>query len=225
MTYEELIDNVRDLGFSDDAEMEEFGELVYNSINRAVTEINMSVAPIIERYEFSISGVDEGYLYITMSDVADDFLDFADTPVLFSTSSPVKVDDAWIAEEKPVYKVFNNYQIEGNDTIVINADEFRSGSPQEGTEEYEKAELTTYSIRICYKAAHTPVTEDNTARQIELPTKVHHLVPLLTAYFVWLEDEPTKAAQYYNLYEQMADEIKLNSHSNKPRMRVLLGGM
>ena len=60
MNYGELKDQIRDMGFSDDAEIEEFGELIPNSINRAIEEINLNVAPIIETYEIEQDGTGKG---------------------------------------------------------------------------------------------------------------------------------------------------------------------
>ena len=62
MTYQELINEIRDLGFSDDSEIEEFAEagLLYSAINRAITRINLELYPIIEKYEFDISDDDTG---------------------------------------------------------------------------------------------------------------------------------------------------------------------
>lgn len=227
MTYQELINNIRDLGFSDDAEMEEFGELIPNSINRAITEINLEVAPIIERYEFDLEGdkVDEngkvikkgdsGYLYITMPDVDENFLDFTDTPVHYSETRQVKKlndQNEWVTEtvETPLYTRFNDYEIEAEDTVVINVDELRLANNE------------TYSFRIFYKAMHTPFDGSQIDERLPLPLKVHHLVPLIASYYIWLEDEPTKASQYYNMFEQTRTELTVNA---KPRMRVLSGGI
>lgn len=227
MTYQELISNIRDLGFSDDAEMEEFGELVPNSINRAITEINLEVSPIIERYEFDLMGDevddtgkvikkgDSGYLYITMPDIDENFLDFADTPVHYSEARPVRKRDEqgnWVTElvETPLYTRFNDYEIEAEDTVVINVDDLRLGNNQ------------TYSFRIFYKVLHEPFDGSQIDDNVPLPLKTHHLVPLLASYYIWLEDEPTKASQYYNLYEQKKAELTVNA---KPRMRVLSGGI
>ncbi len=227
MIYQELINNIRDLGFSDDAEMEEFGELVPNNINRAITEINLEVAPIIERYEFDLKGDtvdsngqivqkgDTGYLYITMPDIDENFLDFADTPVHYSQSYLKKEkNDQGVWEEKlietPLYTRFNDYEIEANDTIVINVDGLKLANNQ------------TYSFRVFYKVLHTPFDGSQLDTRLPLPLKVHHLVPLLASYYIWLEDEPTKAAQYYNLYEQAKADLTINA---KPRMRVLSGGI
>lgn len=212
MTYQELIDNIRDLGFSDDSEMEEFGELVPNSINRAITEINLEVSPIIERYEVEITDEDEGYMYITMPDIDDNFLDFADVPVLYATTT---YKDG-VATETPYYKRFNDYEIEAGDTIVINCDELGLGRDEDSDIE------NSLSLRVFYKAAHVDYDGSQLLEEMPLPKKVHYLVPLLASYYIWLEDEPTKAAQYYNLYEQKKDSMTVNA---KPKMRILSGGI
>lgn len=210
MTYQELINNIRDLGFSDDSEIADFGELVPNSINRAITEINLEVAPIIERYEFEISGEDEGYMYITMSYIDSDFLDFGDTPVLYAATSTTTEKGETTEVTTPTYFRFNDYEVEAGDTIVINVDDLKIGKDE------------TYSFRVFYKAAHRNYDGSQPTVDLPLPKKVHHLVPLLASYYIWLEDEPTKAAQYYNLYEQKKADFTVNA---KPKMRVLAGGI
>lgn len=195
MNYQECIDNIRDLGFSDDDEMEEFGELVPNSINRAITEINLNVAPIIERYELTVDDTDTGYMYVTMTDVDENFLEFADNPVTFEENG------------KEVYKRFTDYDIEAEDTIVINTDDVKG------------------SFRIFYKAAHETFTgaERELREELPLPLKAHHLVPLIASYYVWMEDEPAKAAQYYNLYEQRKNDYI--EQATKPKGTFWPGGI
>lgn len=197
MNYQDVINNIRDLGFSDDDEMEEFGDLVPNSINRAITIISLHSDPIIERYDLEITDDDSGYLFVTMPDVDDMFMRFSDTPVLIEKDG------------KGVYERFNDYELEANDTVVINADKYKG------------------TFRICYVADHEPFTGANSelGDDIPLPRKAHHLVPLLAAYYVWMEDEPTKAAQYYNLYEQENEKMKADDSSKNIRVRVLSGGM
>lgn len=199
MTYKELIDNIRDLGFSDDSEIDEFAEagLLYSAINRAITRINLEVYPIFERYEFDISDADTGYLYITMTDIDDMFLDFADTPVLFEKDGA------------DFYTKFGDYEIETDNTLVINADTNKG------------------SFRVFYKVAHDTFT--GTAAQLKedlpLQLKVHHLVPLLASYYVWNEDEPTKAAQYLNLFESEKAELKEQASARKFKARIMSGGL
>lgn len=195
MNYQECIDNIRDLGFSDDEEMAEFGELVPNAINRAITEINLNVAPIRERYEFSVDDTDTGIMYITMTDIDDGFLEFVDNPVVYEEDG------------KDVYTQFSNYQIETEDTIVIDADDCKG------------------SFRIFYKVAHEKFTgaDRQLKEEMPLPLKAHHLVPMIAAYYVWMEDEPAKAAQYYNLYEQRKEDYI--EQASKPKGTFWTGGI
>ena len=199
MTYQELINEIRDLGFSDDSEIEEFAEagLLFSAINRAITRINLELYPIIEKYEFDISDDDTGYLYITMTDIDDLFLDFADTPVLFERDGA------------DFYTKFADYEIEADNTLVINADKNKG------------------SFRVFYKVAHDTFTGKTSQLKEDLPLqlKVHHLVPLLASYYVWNEDEPTKAAQYLNLFESEKAELKEQALARKFKVRVMSGGL
>ena len=199
MTYQELINEIRDLGFSDDSEIEEFAEagLLFSAINRAITRINLELYPIIEKYEFDISDDDTGYLYITMTDIDDLFLDFADMPVLFERDGA------------NFYTKFGDYEIEADNTLVINADKHKG------------------SFRVFYKVAHDTFTGKMSQLKEDLPLqlKVHHLVPLLASYYVWNEDEPTKAAQYLNLFESEKAELKEQALARKFKVRVVSGGL
>ena len=199
MTYQELINEIRDLGFSDDSEIEEFAEagLLFSAINRAITRINLELYPILEKYEFDISDDDTGYLYITMTDIDDLFLDFADTPVLFERDGA------------DFYTKFADYEIEADNTLVINADKNKG------------------SFRVFYKVAHDTFTGKTSQLKEDLPLqlKVHHLVPLLASYYVWNEDEPTKAAQYLNLFEAEKAELKEQALARKFKVRVMSGGL
>ena len=203
MTYQELIDSIRDLGFSDDAEMQEEEVLnrVVSSVNRAISFIGRKF-PYIKKYEFEIDSSEDDMLYITMP---GDFLDFTETPVLYA------VEDK--SGESETYTKFNDFDIETGDTIVINTTSIKRPD-------------TTYSFRVFYKA-YPPkfTTSTDTTTEIPLPKKVHELVPLLASHWIWLDDEPTKAAQYYNEYEMALSDIENESSTNKPRMRVLAGGI
>ena len=199
MTYQELINEIRDLGFSDDSEIEEFAEagLLFSAINRAITRINLELYPIIEKYEFDISDDDTGYLYITMTDIDDLFLDFADMPVLFERDGA------------NFYTKFGDYEIEADNTLVINADKNKG------------------SFRVFYKVAHETFTGKTSQLKEDLPLqlKVHHLVPLLASYYVWHEDEPTQAAQSLNLFESEKAELKEQALARKFKVRVMSGGL
>ena len=195
MKYEQLKRELINLGFADESELEEFGTIVTDAINRAITEINLTVAPIIGTYEIEQDGTEEDILYYNMPSLTKrngvvNFLEFADTPVKIGTD---------------VYRKFSNYEIENSDTLVIDG-------------------RIAGIFKVFYKKAHTPITEDTPDdTELELPLRAHVLVPLLAAYYVWLEDEKTKAVDYYNQYEKLSQHVL--SESLKPRMTILSGGI
>lgn len=196
MNYGELKDQIRDMGFSDDAEIEEFGDLIPNSINRAIEEINLNVAPIVGIYEIEQDGTGDGLFFYDIESLTKDddgnvtFLDFADIPVMVGTE---------------VYQKFNDFEIENEKVIVMDGE-------LEGT------------FRVFYKKKHVPITVDTPdTTKIELPLKAQHMLPYLAAYYIWLEDEQTKAVYYYNRYEQLLQEYQ--AKKEKPRARIASGGI
>lgn len=196
MNYGELKAQIRDLGFAEDAEIDEFDEVVPNAINRAITEINLIVAPNVGTYKFEQDGTESDLLYYDMEELTADedgtvrFLEFTDTPVMVGPA---------------VYKQYNDFEIENDKVIIMN------GS-------------VDGSFKVFYKRAHTPFTLDSEdSAPIELPLKVHHLVPLLASYYIWMEDENAKAVSYYNQYERLVQEIKAGAE--KPRARIMSGGI
>ena len=231
MTYQEMINNIRDLGFSDDDEMQEFADsgLLYTGINRAITELNLGGFPNYETYELEVSGAEYGYLYIVMPDIDDMFLDFKDVPVLYSTIRPQTENGTEVLKENQSYTKFNDYEIESNDTLVINLDSLNerlgfSGEPKTEKERQDRAEYTQ-SFRIFYIADHEPFTGATLTEDLPLPRKAHHLAPLLAAYYIWLDDDSTKATLYYNSFVEKKQELESKGENNKVRIRVLPGGM
>lgn len=196
MNYGELKGHIRDMGFSDDAEIEEFADIIPNSVNRAIEEINLNVAHIVGVYNIEQDGSNESVVYYDIEELTknDDgsvvFLDFADIPVMVGDGQ---------------YKRYNDFEIENGKVIVM-----------DGT--------VLGTFKVFYKKKHTPITVDteNTTR-IELPLKVHHMLPYLTAYYVWLEDEQAKAVYYYNRYESLLQEFRENE--SHPRARIVSGGI
>lgn len=195
MKYEQVKRELINFGFADESELEEFGTIVTDAINRAITEINLTVAPIIGTYEIEQDGTEEDILYYDMPSLTKrngvvNFLEFADTPVKIGTD---------------VYRKFSNYEIENGDTLVLDG-------------------RIAGTFRVFYKKAHTTITQETADdTELELPLKAHILVPLLAAYYVWMEDEKTKAVDYYNQYEKLSQHVL--SESLKPRMTILNGGI
>ena len=195
MNYGQLKSELVGLGFSDETELQDFGQIVPDAINRAITEINLTVAPIIGTVEIEQDGTEEDVLYYDMNSLTKKngvvkFLDFADTPLRICTD---------------VYRKFNNFEIENGNTLVIDG-------------------RIKGNFKIFYKKAHETITLDTPDdTNIELPLKAHILLPLLTAYYVWLEDEKSKAVDYYNQYEKLSQTVV--GESMRPRMTILSGGI
>ncbi len=195
MNYGQLKSEIRDLGFSEDAEIAEFADIVPNSINRAITEINLTVCPITGVYQIEQDGTDNELLYYDMEELTKEndvvkFLEFADTPVMYGTD---------------VYKKFADYEIEQDRILIID------GS-------------TSGKFKVFYKKAHEPfTTASDDSIELPLPLKAHHLVPLLASYYIWLEDEKAKAVDYYNQYEKLSQKL-IEGQADK-RVRILSGGM
>lgn len=190
MNYGEIKHNLISLGFAEESDYEEYEELGYT-----YDAINRAIRelndkfPHLAKYEFEIDDTDEGILYVDMED-RDGFLELADTPVLFEKNG------------KETYTKFGDYQIEMGHTLVINADENKG------------------SFRVYYNKACTTIdsaTEDTFVP--ELPLKVHHMIPLLAAYYLWMDDDVAKASAYYNMYE--LEKADVEQKENAPRMRVV----
>ena len=173
MNYAEIKQNLISLGFGEEADYTELEGrgYTYDAINRAITQIGTQF-PYIETYEFEVDDTDEGYLYIDMTDIADDFRGFAETPVLFEKDG------------KEFFTKFADYKVEMERTLVINCDDNKG------------------SFRVYYEAQPTKITETTVdGFTPELPLKCHHLIPLLAVYYLWLDDDAAKATQYFNMYE------------------------
>ena len=191
MNYGQIKQNLISLGFAEESDYEEFEELgyTYDAINRAISQIGNQF-PYIAKYEFEIDEFDTGILYVDMTDRAG-FLALAqETPVVFE------------ANGDEVFRKFGDYQIEMEHTIVMKADDYAG------------------SFRVYYDKACTTITATTPDSFVpELPTKVHHLIPLLAAYYLWLDDDERKAVQYYNMYE--TELALVLQKQNAPRMRVV----
>ena len=190
MNYGEIKQNLISLGFAEESDLEEYNELGYT-----YDAINRAISflggnfPYIAKYEFELDDTDEGILYIDMSD-RDGFLELVETPVMFE------------ANGQEIYRKFGDYQIEMGHTVVIKADDYNG------------------SFRIYYSKQCTQVDENTTDDFVpELPLKVHHLIPLLASYYLWLDDDVAKATTYYNMFEQEAAVVMAKETS--PRMRVV----
>ena len=186
--------NLTSLGFAEGSDYDEFEALGYTyDCINRAIDTIQSIFPQIAKYEFELDDSDTGILYIDMTD-RPGFLSLAETPVLFEVNG------------SEVFRKFGDYQVEMGHTIVINADAYAG------------------SFRIYYNKACTEIDATTPDSFVpELPKKVHYLIPLLAAYYLWLDDDQVKATQYYNMYE--TELSMLLQKEQMPRMRILDGGL
>ncbi len=190
MNYGEIKHNLISLGFAEESDYEEYEELgyTYDAINRAISFLGGQF-PYVSTYEFEIDDSDTGPYEIDMGD-RPGFLELSkDTPVLIEV------------EGKDVFTPFGAYEIKMERVLHINADD-------------NKGTFRVYYNRACTTIG--PETDDSFVP--ELPLKVHHLIPLLAAYYLWMDDDIAKASTYFNMYEQ--ESAVVISKENAPRMRV-----
>ena len=197
MNYGEIKQNIISLGFAEQGDYDEYEELgyTYDSINRAIQTIAVTF-PFVAKYEFEIDAEDTDVRYIDMTSVDEGFIDFGETPVLFEKNG------------EDVFRKFGEYQIEMGHTIVI------------------EEKNVDGSIRIYYKKQPTVIdseTEDTFVP--EIPLKVHHLIPLIASYYLWLDDDAAKATQYYNMYETALSAELQNETAPKGRIATEWGGL
>ena len=190
MNLSEIRHNLISLGFAEGSDYYEFEGLGYTyDCINRAIATIQSIFPQIAKYEFELDDSDTGTIYIDMTD-RPGFLSLAETPVLFEVNG------------SEVFRKFGDYQVEMGHTIVMNADAYAG------------------SFRIYYNKACTEIDSTTPDSFVpELPKKVHHLIPLLAAYYLWLDDDERKAVQYYNNYESELSQIIQNE--NMPKMRVV----
>ena len=193
MNYGEIKQNLISLGFAEDTDYEEYEDLgyTYDSINRAFDLIKQEF-PYIATYTFDLDA-DETEPYTVRLDNLDGFLSLAeDTPVLIER------------EGEGTFVSFSNFIVKAGTEMIIPPQGFNG------------------TVKIYYEKNPTRVTSDTADTFVpELPLRVHHLIPLLAAYYLWLDDDAAKATQYYNMYETTRDDIL--QKDNRPDIGIATG--
>lgn len=191
MNYGEIKHNLISLGFAEEDDYAEYEELgyTYDAINRAIDIIRTDF-PYVDWYEFELDDTDTGPFELDMAVSAPGFIELA-------KDTPVRIE----ANGQEVFQPFSEYEIKMDRVLHINADR-------------NKGIFRVYYNRTCTTIG--PETADTFIP--EIPIKVHHLIPLLAAYYLWLDDDVAKATQYQNLYEEKL--VSVIQKENAPRMRV-----
>ena len=79
------------------------------------------------------------------------------------------------------------------------------------------------TVYLRYRKAPPAISLDNPSQKIPIPKDIEHLPALLTASYVWLDDDAEKAAHYLSLYrEGMAAAKIYGAHSSAPSYEDVL---
>lgn len=174
MTLSEFREQIRDLGFEDNAIFTEYVDVIINALNRSLDIINTTVKPIVGKVEIIQDGTNTGVTRYDLTELCSDYESLYGMPTRVYNNQ---------------YYSFNNYTLEQNKIILMDA-----------------------SLAGTFTFFYTKILPDitrSTADDYVIPIdhEVEQLLPLLAAYYIWLDDDERKAVMYYNQFDSMKNEI------------------
>ena len=128
------------------------------------------------------------------------------------------------AEEKniPVYSTLSSHDLSiyKNDILTL------CGEPEDDTGgKIDRASyrgnllILPYSfdgeVAVFYKRAPKAITLSDENEEVDIPSDCRHLLPLLTAAYLWLDDDEEKAQYYMQLYREAMALLKRYSPENR----------
>lgn len=137
------------------------------------------------------------------------------------------------ADEKniPVYsnRTVHDLSIYKNDILTIQGEpEDNMGRKIEGAAYRTNQLILPYSfsgeVTVYYKRAPKAITLSDENEEVDIPADCRHLLPLLTAAYLWLDDDEDKAQYYMHLYrEAMAILKRYSAESGNSKFNDVLG--
>lgn len=190
MKLKDLINELRDLGFEEDSTMQEYNEVTINAINRATWLIyDNVVTPLLGYYK---------RLY-------------RETTKYYKEEEVYEDTDGTKKLKKSTYNILTI----GDSKPVPTTTSETIETVEPSTATYKRTELVDEKIEEWYPVRPTVLTtsSENTV-EIGLPDNVLRITALLTAHYLWLDDDETKAVYYYNEYETFANALIDSCRSN-----------
>lgn len=246
MKYIELKNQIKDLGFEEDAIFTEYPSIFSNAITRACQLIATLVKAPVGSIHLDLTNS----LGKTTSNISEG-----------STTNPVTINDELVTAskfdivtvnravdgtnyEKHYYFDGNAWQVLGRyDLAELSKDEsgnvlfdrieriiINDGSVGKTFLSYDleqdhvlvMSDSIRYDLTVFYYERIIPVTEstqDDFKVQVVYPCEP--LVALLAAHYVWLDDDERKAVMYWNEFDQLRQEIEARAF--KPKARIVGG--
>ena len=192
LTYKDIKESVRRLCFLEEAEYEEYDKYMIEAVNFALLEVARQF-PIKDRYvirqDFGVG--ERGYVSYDLMELTKDEDDNRYLFMGFADKHPI----ICMSEEGGIE--YGEYNILEDRFLVMNKS--------------KDGEYLVFYKR--YPKRITELTKDE--HEIEFGAEVANLIPLLSAWRIFKDDDETKAAMYYNEYLRMKDEIKIADEVRK----------
>ncbi len=180
----------------------------------------------IREYEFSGNGtVTKGFV-------------FGEANLVFKGEFCYSIYDLTLFSEifsdnpKDIKLPFDNYEFDGKeyDNRFISFSSFPTGNNGEllyDVTATSKHLTVPYHyegiVNISYKRSCETLTLNDGEKEIDLPVECEHLLPLLTASYVWLDDDAGKSQYYYNMYREGMTATKFYSRESQGQ-KILTNG-
>ena len=228
MTFNEFKDRIRNLGFEEEGVFNENPDHIKQAANRA----NILLHNFEPEASFKRYSVPE-YIGINLSEMLNDFSELRDNKPLFSGGSEItdyyaiesvlhvtakyageNITIFYIntdeEEASAIWAVPEYFEIKLPD-IINNYLSKSNKPPRIGNEElgdyyyladslFVKSSYAEEEIAIIYNRAVSPVEE---SEDIDCRTELIPFLELLTAYYIWLDDDERKAVMYYNQFMEL----------------------
>lgn len=177
MTLKYITDEIFNLAFENKEDYEENYTIVTQAINRAINTICNEIRPLVD-YKTITTTQQQASQYTEY--------DFKELTKVGNSVVFMGFESKLVKDGK--YYPLSDFTLANNYTIVL---------PNKSA---------TYSIG--YKKLPTLINETTLEEfEFEIDLELQVLIPLLASYYVWLDDDASKATSYYNDYENKRNYI------------------
>ncbi len=181
MTFKELKQEILSLGFETNESYAEDENIMLTAINRSINAISFEYKPFLKTFDFEVLEK-SGAVNLKKVDI-----NYLNLEKIYKTTKYQKTDDGYeVLDKSEEYKDYTQLL---NNTVIV----------------YSKG-LYTFVYNVVPPQVDIN-TDDDFDFEFDVATKM--LVPLLAAFYLYRDDDATKADIYYNDYELKLSKLKL----------------
>lgn len=235
ITWKEMRDNIRDLGFEEDATLNssDYRSITINAVNRAVDMIFWNIVQPYHTFFEQYSKVTKTTVEETTNKSTDsDASVTVQIPTVKGTENGLHIG-AYDQEKVSIDGAHNGDVADVSSYNVtlslINRTKAVWSDGTNGDKTFKITKVNQYN----WDCPDTPLTKitGNTddsflfGADMGLPDAVLYMIPLLASYYVWLDDDVDKALYYYNMYDNERNNIINNTIKGQNGRVVMVGGL